>query len=130
MEGYLEPLDDEQIGAPGVEFVNHMMGNNTAGVHPLIEKGFKEVMSTGTLCGSPTMGVRVVLTDGAAHAVDSNELSFKAAAGAFKQAKAAGPLIPEPVMSVEVSVPSEFQATVGMIRSGRARSSAWRALSM
>jgi len=64
------------------------------------------------------MGVRVVLTDGAAHAVDSNELSFKAAAaGGFKQAmKAAGAMVLEPVMSVEVSVPAEFQgAAIGQI---------------
>ena len=57
------------------------------------------------------MGVRVVLLDGAAHAVDSNEISFRAAAiGGFKQAvQAATPQLLEPLMAVEVTVPSEFQ---------------------
>lgn len=72
----------------------------------------------GPLCGSPVMGVRVVLEDGAAHAVDSSEMAFKLAAmGAFKEGmRNGGPLILEPVMSVEVSVPSEFQgAAIGQV---------------
>lgn len=57
------------------------------------------------------MGVRVVLEDGAAHAVDSSELAFRAAAlGAFKEAvKGGSPTLLEPIMSVEVYVPSEYQ---------------------
>jgi elongation factor G len=56
-------------------------------------------------------GVRVVLNDGAAHAVDSNEMAFRLAAiGGFRQAyQAARPAILEPVMKVEVTVPVEFQ---------------------
>ena len=95
------------------------MGNN---IPPdflgAIEKGFMEAMGVGPLCGSPVMGVRVVLEDGAAHAVDSNEMSFKLAAiGGFRQAmKSAGAIVLEPVMNVEVSVPSEFQgAAIGQV---------------
>jgi elongation factor G len=119
VEGYLEPLDAEVVGATGVEFRSELMGNNIPpDFIPAIEKGFNEAFAAGHLCGAPVMGVRVVLKDGAAHAVDSNELSFRAAAmGAFKQAMSqAKPLILEPVMSVEVSVPSEFQgATVAQL---------------
>jgi elongation factor G len=59
-------------------------------------------------------GVRVVLNDGAAHAVDSNEMAFRLAAiGGFRQAYAnARPAILEPVMKVEVTVPVEFQGNV------------------
>lgn len=59
------------------------------------------------------MGVRVVLQDGAAHAVDSNEIAFRAAAkGAFKAAmRDAKPLVLEPVMAVEVAVPAEYQGS-------------------
>jgi translation elongation factor EF-G len=55
--------------------------------------------------------VRVVLTDGAAHAVDSSDLAFKlASVYAFRDAAGrAGPVVMEPVMGVEVTVPSEFQ---------------------
>jgi elongation factor G len=112
VEGYLEPLDEDRLGAPGVEFRNQMMGNSIPPEFlPAIEKGFKEALGRGSMCGAPVMGVRVVLLDGAAHAVDSNEISFRAAAiGGFKQAMSqAGALVLEPVMSVEVSVPSEFQ---------------------
>jgi elongation factor G len=111
VEGYIEPIDAEGV-APGVEFRSDLSGNNIPpDFVPAIEKGFKEAFQNGFQVGSPVMGVRVVLEDGAAHAVDSSELAFRAAAiGAFKQAMAdARPLVLEPVMSVEVSVPSEYQ---------------------
>jgi len=114
VEGYIEPLDAERLGAPGIEFRSELMGNNIPPEFlPAIEKGFKEAMAKGPLCGQPVMGVRVVLQDGAAHAVDSNEIAFKsAAAGAFKQAmREAKPLVLEPVMAVEVAVPAEYQGT-------------------
>lgn len=59
------------------------------------------------------MGVRVVLQDGAAHAVDSSEMAFRAAAvGAFKEAMRVGKaMLLEPIMGVEVSVPAEYQGT-------------------
>ena len=112
VEGYIEPLDAEAIGAAGVEFRSELMGNNIPPEFlPAIEKGFKEAMVHGPLCGNPVMGVRVVLQDGAAHAVDSNETAFRSAAiGAFREAmRAAKPLVLEPVMEVEVAVPAEYQ---------------------
>ena len=116
VEGYIEPLDPENVGAPGVEFVNELSGNNIPpDFIPAIEKGFKEAFEKGYLVGQPVMGVRVVLQDGAAHSVDSSEMAFRAAAkGAFKQAMAAAkPVVLEPIMNVEVSVPAEYQgATV------------------
>jgi len=107
-------LDAERLGAPGIEFRSELMGNNIPPEFlPAIEKGFKEAMAKGPLCGQPVMGVRVVLQDGAAHAVDSNEIAFKsAAAGAFKAAmREAKALVLEPVMAVEVAVPAEYQGT-------------------
>ena len=116
VEGYIEPLDPENVGAPGVEFVNELSGNNIPpDFIPAIEKGFKEAFEKGYLVGQPVMGVRVVLQDGAAHSVDSSEMAFRSAAkGAFKQAMAAAkPVVLEPIMNVEVSVPAEYQgATV------------------
>ena len=69
----------------------------------------------------PCIGVRVVLQEGVAHAVDSNEMAFRSAAkGAFKQAMTAGrPLVLEPLMSTEVSVPNEFQGTAVALISQR-----------
>jgi len=113
VEGYIEPLDMDTIGA-GVEFRSELSGNNIPPEFlPAIEKGFREAMQEGPLVGSPVMGVRVVLQDGAAHAVDSNEIAFRAAAkGAFKAAmRDAKPLVLEPVMAVEVAVPAEYQGS-------------------
>jgi len=79
-----------------------------------IEKGFTEAANSGALIGHPVENLRVVLTDGASHAVDSSELAFKLAAlYAFRQCYAtARPVILEPVMLVELKAPVEFQGSI------------------
>ncbi|XP_060675052.1 elongation factor G-1, mitochondrial [Ziziphus jujuba] len=71
-------------------------------------------MCRGSLIGHPVENIRVVITDGASHAVDSSELAFKLAAiYAFRKCyEATRPVILEPVMLVELKVPIEFQGTV------------------
>ena len=111
--GYLEPLEPESPNK--FEFENGIIGNAIPpNFIPAVEKGFEEVVNAGSLIGHPVEGVRVVLTDGAAHAVDSSELAFKLAAMyAFRSAYPdASPTVLEPIMEVEVVVPSEFQGTV------------------
>jgi elongation factor G len=72
-----------------------------------------EAAEKGWLCGSPIIGVRFVLQDGAYHDVDSSELAFRIASiNAFREAyKLSKPVILEPIMSVEVTAPIEFQST-------------------
>jgi len=78
VEGYIEPITDEAVGKAGVEFKSELTGNNIPPEFlPAIEKGFREAMEVGPLVGCPVMGVRVVLQDGAAHAVDSNEICLQ-----------------------------------------------------
>ncbi|XLS47846.1 hypothetical protein HN51_022204 [Arachis hypogaea] len=85
-----------------------------SGFIPAIEKGFKEAANSGALIAHPVENLRVVLTDGAAHAVDSSEPAFKLASiDAFRQCYTASrPVILEPVMLVELKVPTEFQGVV------------------
>ena len=118
VEGH-EPIEDDNLGAGGFEFESHLVGSNIPpDFVPAIKKGFEEAIEKGPLAGYPVLGMRVVLKDGAAHAVDSNEIAFRLAAqGAFKQAMEKGaPQLLEPIMSVEVQVPVEFQgAAIGQI---------------
>ncbi|KAK1269636.1 hypothetical protein QJS04_geneDACA008323 [Acorus gramineus] len=111
--GYVEPLPE---GSPTkFEFENMLIGQAIpSSFIPAIEKGFKEASNSGSLIDHPVENLRVVLMDGAAHAVDSSELAFKLAAiYAFRQCyTAAKPVILEPVMLVELKVPTEFQGTV------------------
>ncbi|RDX63453.1 Elongation factor G-2, mitochondrial, partial [Mucuna pruriens] len=111
--GYIEPLP---AGSPTkFEFENMLVGQAIpSNFIPAIEKGFKEAANSGALIGHPVENLRVVLTDGAAHAVDSSELAFKLASiYAFRQCYAASrPVILEPVMLVELKVPTEFQGAV------------------
>ncbi|MEZ4247174.1 MAG: elongation factor G [Polyangiales bacterium] len=74
---------------------------------PSVEKGFRVMMDKGPLCGYPLLDVKVTLTDGGFHAVDSSQMAFEIAAkAAFRQSMPkAGPQLLEPIMKVDVYVP-------------------------
>lgn len=115
VQGYVEPIDSEQHAELPHEFVNNVVGGNIPTQYiPACEKGYMDGMQQGFMIGHPIVGVRMVLQDGQAHAVDSSELAFRLASfHAFREAmKVSGPRILEPVMTVEVSVPVEFQGDV------------------
>ena len=110
----LEPLP---VGAveSGYEFVNKITGGRVPKEYiPSVDDGCQEAMSSGPLAGYPLTDVRVTLLDGAYHDVDSSELAFKIAGiAAFKEAaKLAGPVLLEPMMSVEVTTPEDFMGDV------------------
>jgi len=91
---------------------------------PAVEKGVKEAAETGILAGYPMVDVRVALTDGSYHEVDSSEMAFKIAGSmGFKDAcRKAKPVLLEPVMDVEVVCPEEYMgAVVGDLNSRRGR---------
>ena len=108
--GYLEPIGDQDFvfesrivgGAIPTQFIS------------ACEKGFKACLAKGPKMEFPVTGIKIVINDGASHAVDSSEMAFQAAArGAFLQAyPKAGPAIQEPIMKVVVESPSEYQGSV------------------
>jgi len=81
---------------------------------PAVEKGVQESCLAGPLAGYPVVGLKAVLYDGSYHAVDSNELSFKLAAIiAFKDGfMKAKPVILEPIMQAEISVPDDYTGDI------------------
>jgi len=106
------PVDE---GKTGLQFVNEIKGGNIPKEFiPSIEKGFKEAMQNGVLAGYQIENLKVVLTDGSYHDVDSDALSFEICAKlAFKEAAAkASPVILEPIMKVEVVTPEENMGDV------------------
>jgi len=109
----LEPILDAQ--EVHYEFVNKITGGRIPKEYiPSVDAGCKEAMAAGPLAGYPLVDVRVTLLDGAYHDVDSSELAFKIAgiAGFREAAKLAGPVLLEPVMSVEVVTPEDFMGDV------------------
>ncbi len=117
----LEPI----AGHTGYEFVDKIVGGVIPqGFRPAVDKGIQEAMVQGELAGAPVQGVRVLLVDGSYHTVDSSEMAFKVAGSmAFKQAyEQADPVLLEPIMEVDVTVPDDTVGSVnGDLNSRRGR---------
>lgn len=122
--GYFEPVPEEERtdNAEGIQFISRLSGNEIPPNYvPAIEKGFRAICQKGLLTGNPLIHMRVVLEDGQAHEVDSSSEAFQAAAaGAFEESyEDCGPVVLEPLMKVEVTFPTEFQAACLQTLSGR-----------
>ena len=117
-------VEPSEVGA-GIVFENKLKGPAIPREYvPAVEKGVKEAAETGILAGYPMVDLKVALTDGSYHEVDSNEMAFKIAGSmGFKEAcRKAKPVLLEPVMDVEVVTPTEFQgAVVGDLNSRRGK---------
>lgn len=109
----------------GFVFENKIVGGAIPREYiPAVEKGIIESMENGVLAGFPTVDIKIKLIEGSYHDVDSSEMAFKIAGSmAFKNgARKAGPVLLEPVMDVEVTVPEEFMGDVmGDLNSRRGR---------
>ncbi len=109
----LHPILDG--GDKHYDFINKITGGRIPREYiPSVDAGCKEALTSGPLAGYPMVDVQVTLLDGAYHDVDSSELAFKIAGiAAFREAaKLAGPVLLEPVMSVEVITPEDFMGEV------------------
>src|SRR5205807_3415589 len=117
----LEPLE----GHTGYEFKDEIVGGVIPqSFRPAVDKGIQETMQHGELASAPVQGVRVRLVDGSYHSVDSSEMAFKIAGSmAFKSAyEQADPVLLEPIMEMEVTVPDDAVGAVnGDLNSRRGR---------
>ncbi|MCB9529133.1 MAG: elongation factor G [bacterium] len=108
--GFMEPTEEGEF-----VFESQVVGGSIPKEYiSSCEKGFRSMMGKGRLIGFPVVNVKFVVNDGAAHAVDSSDMAFQAAAhGAFKEGyDRAKPIILEPIMKVSVEGPSEFQGNI------------------
>ena len=106
---------DEDYKDGDLQFVNEVKGGNIPKEFiPSVEKGFKDCLANGVLGGFPMTGMKVTLTDGSFHPVDSDQLSFELVAHqAFKVlCPKAKPVLKEPIMRVEVVTPEENMGDV------------------
>jgi elongation factor G len=97
------------------EFVNQIIGGAIPKEYiPAIDNGIQEAMKSGIIGGYPVLGLRAVLYDGSYHEVDSSEMAFHIAGSmAFKDAmRKADPVLLEPIMKVDVTVPEEYMGDV------------------
>lgn len=108
----IEPSDSEE---PGLIFESTIKGGNVPKEFvPSVEKGFKEAMKNGVLAGFPMDSMKVTISDGSFHPVDSDQLSFELAAKmAYREAvPRATPVLLEPIMKLEVLTPEENMGDV------------------
>ncbi|WP_314573821.1 elongation factor G [Alloprevotella tannerae] len=106
---------DEDFKEGGLQFINKVTGGNIPKEFiPSVQKGFENAMKSGVLGGFPMNSLKVELLDGSFHPVDSDQLSFELAAlNAYKNAcSKAGPVLLEPIMSLEVVTPEENMGDV------------------
>ncbi|HYM46288.1 MAG TPA: elongation factor G [Solirubrobacteraceae bacterium] len=108
-------IDLEPAPGEGFDFVNKIKGGAIPTEFiPAVEKGVEEALESGVKAGYPMVDVRVTLTDGKYHEVDSSEIAFKVAGSiALKEAaKRAKPVLLEPIFAVEVVTPEDFLGEV------------------
>lgn len=123
----VEPLENDSPlrksnGGPGLEIVNEIFGGTIPGQFiPAVEKGIHDVMDGGAIAGYPLQDVRVAITDGKHHPVDSKEVAFRTAGKyAFRDAiTKAKPVVLEPIVNMEVTVPEEKMGTITGDLSGK-----------
>ncbi|HQR33812.1 MAG TPA: elongation factor G [Blastocatellia bacterium] len=117
-------IEPNEAGA-GFEFVNKIVGGVIPKEYiPAVEKGVREALEGGVLAGYELVDIKVILTFGSYHEVDSSEMAFKIAGSiAFKEAvRKASPVLLEPVMKVEVVTPEDYMGSVtGDLNSRRGR---------
>ncbi|MGD0388883.1 MAG: elongation factor G [Tepidisphaeraceae bacterium] len=114
----IEPLERGK----GFEFVNEVFGGTIPGQFiPAVEKGVRDLLDQGVVAGYPLQDVRVVVTDGKHHPVDSKEVAFRTAGKyAFKDAVLkAGPVLLEPIVNMEVTVPEDKMGAITGDLSGK-----------
>ena len=115
----IEPIESTQ----GIIFENKIIGGAIPKEYiPAVEKGVREAAESGVLGGYPMTGVKVALIDGSFHEVDSSEMAFKMAGSiGFKEAvDKCSPVLMEPIMKVEITVPEEyFGEVLGQIATRR-----------
>jgi elongation factor G len=123
----VEPLPEDSPlrkdkGGPGLEIVNEVFGGTIPGQFiPAVEKGIHDMVETGAVAGYPLQDVRVAITDGKHHPVDSKEVAFRTAGKyAFKDAvMKAKPVVLEPIVDMEVTVPEQHVGTITGDLSGK-----------
>ncbi|MCA9522602.1 MAG: elongation factor G [Myxococcales bacterium] len=115
------PITEED--GPDYEFVNQVVGGTIPKEYiPSCDKGFQDQLQEGLLLGKPVIGVKMEVFDGKHHPVDSSDMAFKVCAQTLIREfyHKAHPVVLEPVMKVEVSVPNEFQGSaVGLLNQRR-----------
>ncbi|PIE53313.1 elongation factor G [Candidatus Fermentibacteria bacterium] len=107
----IEPLPRGE----GFEFASEVTGGNVPTKYiPAVEKGVVESMHKGPISGSEVIDIKAVVTDGSSHSVDSSDMAFKLAASKCFQdlMMQAGPVLLEPLMLLEITVPDEFMGDV------------------
>jgi elongation factor G len=116
----VEPLEHnsphrKDNGGAGLEIVNEVFGGTIPGQFiPAVEKGIHDMLDQGVIAGYPIQDVRVAITDGKHHPVDSKEVAFRTAGKlAFRDAvQKAKPVLLEPIVNMEVTVPEDKMGTI------------------
>ncbi|MCP5465039.1 MAG: elongation factor G [Deltaproteobacteria bacterium] len=118
----MEPLEENEEGKT-YEFVDKVVGGTIPKEYiPSCDKGFQDQLQEGLLIGQPVVGVKMTVTDGDFHPVDSSDMAFKICAKTLirENYHKASPVVLEPIMKLEVEVPDEFQgAATGLVNQRR-----------
>ncbi|QQE78534.1 elongation factor G [Alicyclobacillus sp. SO9] len=123
--GHVKVIFEPLERGAGYEFANKVVGGAIPKEYiPAVDEGIKEALQNGVIAGYPMLDVKATLYDGSYHDVDSSEMAFKIAGSMALKAgvQKAGPVLLEPMMKVEVTVPEEYMGDImGDINSRRGR---------